>query len=474
MRFQAHATMTSHSGGKNANITHSNKVDTSIEGRVINLVLRDDGAFAKGTIDLDTVDESTTVIAQKLTPESIIRAWAAPMDSLDGGFAIAVQVWKLTSLADAVTDLPAPIISHLAPGDVDKPAPDASLLILNERLNNRIIDVRVAATGAVIKLFSGAYELAVEHLVGQGFHWIHTPALINYRNPGDDDYFSVNYIDGQEAWLTQTGEYHLFMALSAGLERVFDISTVFRREKEVTTRHLTEFTALEVVFNLQHNWEEVLEHAESLFTHIIHGLQEREKYKGLLKLAKRLNSSAGEIRLGTDVDGHLPRVRFSEAKALLRNKLGFPDTQDQDDLTKEEEKALGQHLANSESEFGPPTDLFLLTHFPKHLRTYNVKTTEEDPSITYGFDAILGGQEACTGFQAIHDHRELRAAMQARNPPLDPDDDMWRPWMGSYEAGAPPQGGFGIGLNRLLQGFLGLSYIHETTLWPRDPTRLAP
>ncbi|KAF5692370.1 aspartyl-tRNA synthetase [Fusarium denticulatum] len=304
--------------------------------------------------------------------------------------------------------------------------------------------VRVAATGAVIKLFSGVYEVAVQHLTSQGFHWIHTPALINYRNPGDNDYFSVNYPEGRDVWLTQTGEYHLFMALSAGLERVLDISTVFRQEKEVTTRHLTEFTALEVVFNLRHDWEEVLHHVESLFIYIIQGLQKREKYTRLPSLAKRLHSTAGQFSLGIDANGHLPRVKFNEAKSLLRERLGFVESHDQDDLTKEEEKALGQYLASTESEFGPPTDLFLLTRFPKHLRTYNVKPTKEDPSITYGFDAILGGQDACTGFQAIHNHQELRAAMLARKPPLNPDDEMWRPWLGSYEAGAPPQGGFGM------------------------------
>ncbi|KAI6755962.1 hypothetical protein HG530_011698 [Fusarium avenaceum] len=447
---------------------------TNTPNTFFSLILRDNGTFVKGIVDLDTVDQATMSIAQSLTRESIIRAWAAPQDLVDKGFVAAVQIWKLISLADAIPKLTHPVISHGAPGETQQTPSESPLFLLNERLNNRVIDTRVAATGAVIKLFSGVYELAVEHLTGQGFHWIHTPTLINYRNPGDDDYFSVNYLNGKDAWLTQTGEYHLFMALSAGLEQVFDISTVFRREKEVTTRHLTEFTALEVVFNLQHSWEEVLHRAESLFIFIISGLQQREKYRELLSLAKRLHSTAGQFRLGTDANAHLPRVKFNEAKNLLRDRLGFAETNDYDDLTKEEEKALGQHLASSDSEFGYPTDLFLLTHFPKHLRTYNVKATEEDPTITYGFDAILGGQEACTGFQAIHNHQELRAAMQARKPPLNPDDEMWRPWIGSYEAGAPPQGGFGIGLNRLLQGFLGLQYIHETTLWPRDPTRLAP
>ncbi|CCF44874.1 hypothetical protein CH063_14134 [Colletotrichum higginsianum] len=64
--------------------------------------------------------------------------------------------------------------------------------------------------------------------------------------------------------------------------------------------------------------------------------------------------------------------------------------------------------------------------------------------------------------------------MLARDPPIDPDSDMWRPFVEAYEAGAPPQGGFGMGLNRFVQGFLGLADIHETVLFPRDASRLGP
>lgn len=39
------------------------------------------------------------------------------------------------------------------------------------------------------------------------------------------------------AWLTQTGEVHLGMVLSADLERVYDFHTVFRREEEIDSRH---------------------------------------------------------------------------------------------------------------------------------------------------------------------------------------------------------------------------------------------
>jgi aspartyl-tRNA synthetase len=38
----------------------------------------------------------------------------------------------------------------------------------------------------------------------------------------------------------------------------------------------------------------------------------------------------------------------------------------------------------------------------------------------------------------------------------------------------PTHGGLGVGVNRLLQGFLGLGDVREVTLFPRDVNRLAP
>jgi aspartyl-tRNA synthetase len=40
--------------------------------------------------------------------------------------------------------------------------------------------------------------------------------------------------------------------------------------------------------------------------------------------------------------------------------------------------------------------------------------------------------------------------------------------------GAPPHGGFALGLERLTAQILGLSNLRETTLFPRDRARLAP
>lgn len=43
-----------------------------------------------------------------------------------------------------------------------------------------------------------------------------------------------------------------------------------------------------------------------------------------------------------------------------------------------------------------------------------------------------------------------------------------------FRYGAPPHGGFGVGLERVVMLFCALNNIRKTSLFPRDPQRLVP
>jgi aspartyl/asparaginyl-tRNA synthetase len=210
---------------------------------IIELLLRDNGGFVFGLVSPDIVGTATLDLATRLTRETLLRvSGQVRLSEIAGNDAKqyegpTVQVLELAILGEAVKDLPIGVVSHEAPGEGSA---QIDAFMLNERLNNRVLDVRVASTGAVIKLFSSIYELAFEHLIARGFVYITTPSLIDYQVPGDDDYFELAYFGGRTARLTQTGELHLGQALSAGLERVFEVHPVFRREKSSSPRHLTE------------------------------------------------------------------------------------------------------------------------------------------------------------------------------------------------------------------------------------------
>ena len=47
-------------------------------------------------------------------------------------------------------------------------------------------------------------------------------------------------------------------------------------------------------------------------------------------------------------------------------------------------------------------------------------------------------------------------------------------YINCFKYGAPPHGGFGVGLERVVMLFAGLDNIRKTSLFPRDPKRLTP
>lgn len=93
-----------------------------------------------------------------------------------------------------------------------------------------------------------------------------------------------------------------------------------------------QFKMLEVVFALQRDWTEVIDVAEDLLISVIRSIEGLEKYRRLTLTAQRLYPSAGNFKLGLTENCKLLRVRFSEAKTILKNDLGSI-TQDHDDFT---------------------------------------------------------------------------------------------------------------------------------------------
>ena len=56
----------------------------------------------------------------------------------------------------------------------------------------------------------------------------------------------------------------------------------------------------------------------------------------------------------------------------------------------------------------------------------------------------------------------------------DPTAEGFKYYLQAFQFGLPPHGGFGMGLERLVQKIIGLNNVKEATLFPRDINRLAP
>jgi len=93
---------------------------------------------------------------------------------------------------------------------------------------------------------------------------------------------------------------------------------------------------------------------------------------------------------------------------------------------------------------------------------------EKDPGYTKSFDLLFRGVELTTGGQRIHEYEKLISAIEGKG--LDPKKFSF--YLQAFKYGMPPHGGWGMGLERLTQKFLGLENVKEATLFPRDMNRI--
>lgn len=142
------------------------------------------------------------------------------------------------------------------------------------RLDNRWLDLRVPANNCIMRVQSAVCQLFREALYDQGFVEIHTPKLIGGESEGGAGVFRTDYF-GRPACLAQSPQLYKQMAVSADLDKVFEVGPVFRAENSHTRRHLCEFTGLDLEMAIHEHYDEVLAVSHRMFKHMFEGLETR-------------------------------------------------------------------------------------------------------------------------------------------------------------------------------------------------------
>ena len=115
-------------------------------------------------------------------------------------------------------------------------------------------------------------------------------------------------------------------------------------------------------------------------------------------------------------------------------------------------------------------DFVFVTEYPSKKRPFYAMDDPEDKRYTKSFDLLFHGLEITTGGQRIHDYKMLSEKIAARGM----TEEGMEQYLSAFKHGMPPHGGLGIGLERLTMKLIGEDNVRETTLFPRDLTRLEP
>lgn len=321
---------------------------------------------------------------------------------------------------------------------------------LEAKLNYRSVSLRNIRERAKFQIQEGLVRGFREFLYQQGFTEIHTPKIGAKGAEGGSNLFKLDYFH-RPAVLAQSPQFYKQMMVGV-FDRVFETGPVFRAEKHNTKRHLNEYTSLDFEMGYIDGFEEVMAMETGFLQYTMRFLKENYK-KPLMMLGVMLPETE-----------KIPAVRFDEIKGIVSEKYGRK-IKNPLDLEPEEEHLIGE-FAREEWQ----SDFVFVTHYPSRKRPFYAMDDPEDERFTLSFDLLFRGLEITTGGQRIHDYDMLKKKMRQRNM----KEEGMEQYLDTFKHGMPPHGGLGIGLERLSMQLLGEENVRETTLFPRDLSRLDP
>lgn len=284
----------------------------------------------------------------------------------------------------------------------------------------------------------------------EGFTEFQAPKLIGDDAEGGANVFSVPYFNDKTAHLGTSPQFYKQIMVGV-LERVYTIGNVYRAEKHSTTRHINEYTSMDVEMGFIKDHTDLM-HLE---TRLLHALIKQLE----MNCKKEFALLGAEIPLAPE---KFPSMKLREALELIYTETGR-DNRGEPDLEPEDERWLSEWaLAKHQSDF------LFITHYPVSKRPMYTYEDPNDPGYTCSFDLLFRGVEITTGGQRRHDYDNLVEGIKMKG--LEPEKFSY--YLQAFKYGMPPHGGWGMGLERLTQKMLSLGNVKEATLFPRDINRI--
>jgi nondiscriminating aspartyl-tRNA synthetase len=404
----------------------------------VNFLLLRDGW---GTVQAVTEQEAdlAPITQAELQTESLIALEGLVVASAQAPGGVELQQLQITVLTPVREALPVLI---------SKREVKAQLPVL---LDHAVVTNRHPGRRALFRLSAGVMAAFRGYLNSIGFTEIQTPKVVASATESGANVFAIDYF-GRPAYLAQSPQFYKQIMVGV-FERVFEVGPVFRAEPHATARHLSEYVSMDLELGFIENHFTVMGVLRNLLDHIFTALQ--SQYSAELALVG--------ANLPT-VPATIPHLHFSEAKELVYQLYGV-DERNEPDLSPQEERWLG---AWAQSEHG--SDFLFVTGYPMSKRPFYTHPDPARPAYSNSFDLLFRGIELVTGGQRLHRYEDYLAALAARKLSTEP----FVGYLEAFRYGMPPHGGLAIGLERLLMQLTGAANLRETTLFPRDLSRLTP
>ncbi len=323
---------------------------------------------------------------------------------------------------------------------------------MDKRLDWRALDLRSPKSTAVFLIQSKLMEGMQRYLYSQKFMQVFTPSLMGTSSEGGSEVFGLKHF-GKSAFLRQDPQLHRQLLMLAGFEKIYEIGPSWRAELSNTTQHLTEHRTCAAEISFIDDEKDVMKVEENLIMHAVKAVVE--------DCGEELRLLGAYIKVP---ELPLPVLEFPGVYDILE-ELGFKTNRGREDYSKQGEEALGKYV---KEKYG--SDFFFVNRFPYAKKPFYVMRVDDEPEWARSIDLIYKGVELSSGGQ--REHRYEKIIEQAKGKGLEVENLAW--FTEFFKYGAPPHGGFSIGIERLTMQLLGLSNVREAALFPRAPERIVP
>ncbi|XP_013171455.1 PREDICTED: probable asparagine--tRNA ligase, mitochondrial [Papilio xuthus] len=318
---------------------------------------------------------------------------------------------------------------------------------------------RTNYTSALLRIRNAVSKHIHNYFDTKKYLHIHTPILTSNDCEGAGEVFKVlpdnrdtikammqqdknvdNVYFGSKTFLTVSGQLHL-EAMCRGLGNVYTLGPTFRAENSRSRLHLSEFYMLEAELAFCENLENLQSSIEDLLKYIF--IETRNTNEDDLYLIDK-EKNKPPIWL----DKKFVTMTYTEAKDILKRK-GLQDTED--GINKEQELALVAHCDN--------VPVFVV-RWPKEQKSFYMKESQDNINVeALDLLAPITG-EIVGGSLREDDYNKLKLKL--------PSEALnW--YLELRKFGNIPTGGYGLGLERLLQVLCNVPNIKDTLPFPRWP-----
>ncbi len=374
---------------------------------------------------------------------------------------VTLAVGNFRMLAKAITPLPA-AKDEVVDGEVVR---HAVLSDPETRYRQRYADLAINPDVRRIFQTRAAIIRALrDYLDDRDFLEVETPILQPiYGGAAARPFVTHHNQLKQELYLRISFELYLKRLLVGGLERVYEIGRDFRNEG-VDRTHNPEFTQLEFYWAYA-DYTDVMKLTEEMIAYAAEKVlgHTEVQYQGqtinLEPPWRRMDLREGLIET-TDIDIREHRSAESLAAAMLARGHKVPEGAPRGKLI---EALLGDVL---EPQLIQPTFVY---DYPRDISPL-AKQKAEDPETVERFEGFLGGMELCNAFTELNDPLEQEARFQEMGRTYAADSEERHPmdedYLRAQRYGMPPNGGFGMGIDRLTMLFTDQPNIREVILFP--------